>query len=204
MLSYFIILWNETIVTTVASKSSGLGKMWLWLTLLPIPHSKWMFSVPYTDNEADIIWKCTLACLWGVYVQTVCIKCHWKREEVCAECSCASSPHETKGDFAFLEGPCEAVKLFTELKIYVMFSVSVHFFFINTTPFGRGSHALPCMDSGVTWVYSWTLNRNKKKKRGITKTWHLLTRLKQQVWTNRGRKWGKQQNGTSGACRTDE
>lgn len=103
-----------------------------------------------------------------VYEECMCRLCvsnvTEKREEVCAECSCASSPHETKGDFAFLEGPCEAVKLFTELKIYVMFSVSVHFFFINTTPFGRGSHALPCMDSGVTWVYSWTLNRNKKKK----------------------------------------
>lgn len=62
-----------------------------------------------------------------------------KREEVCVECSRASCPYETKGDFfffAFLEGPCEASKRYTQLK--VMFSGSVQFFFCKYRPLWAG------------------------------------------------------------------
>lgn len=62
-----------------------------------------------------------------------------ERKCVCVECSRESSPSETKGGFlAFLEGPCEAVKLFLELKMYGVFSVSVCFFGVNTAPFWAG------------------------------------------------------------------
>lgn len=187
-----------------AEKSPGLGKMWLWLTLLPFPHGEWMFSVPYTDNETDIIWKCTLACAPGVYVQTVCIECRCKkRGSVCGVQPCFL-PFWNKGWFFFsclcggtmwgcetVPGAQNACGVFCKCA-----------FFVNTAPFGRGSRALPYLDSRVTWEDSWILNR-RRKKQSITETWHLPARPKQ-ICTNPGRKGGKQQKRTSGARRTEK
>lgn len=160
MSSYFVILWNETFVTTVASKRAGLGKCGCDLLCFPSP----------TVNECSLYHTLIIrhylevhACLC---MRGVCADCVYrmslKKERKCVwSVDVLPPPMKQRVIFAFLEGPCEAVKLFTELKMYVMFSVSVHFF-VNTTPFGRGSNALPYLDSRVTWVYSWILNRNKK------------------------------------------
>lgn len=187
-------------MTTVASKVQVWEKCSCDLLCLPSPtvNECW-------DNETDIIWTCTLACVYEGCMCRVCVSnIAEKREEVCVECSRASCPYETKGDFFFFlpfwrdharlrNGTHSSKSCFLEV---------CNSFFASTAPFGRGSHVLPYLDSRVTWVYSWIRNRNKKK--GITKTWHLLTRLKQQVWSNRRRERGKQQKGTSGAWRTEE
>lgn len=142
-------------------KKGRSGKMWLWLTLLPIPHSKWMFSVPYTDNKA-LSGSARLPVYEG-YMCRLCVSnVTEKRKEVCVECRRASSPYETKGDFCLFGGTmwgCEAVHRAQNV-CHVFCKCA--FFFVNTTPFGRGSNALPYLDSRVTWVYSWILNRNKK------------------------------------------
>lgn len=109
LLLHHIMKWN--LCDNSCLKKGRSGKMWLWLTLLPIPHSKWMFSVPYTDNET-LSGSARLPVSEGCMCRLCVSNVTEKRKEVCVQCRRASSPYETKGDFCLFGGTmrgCEAV-----------------------------------------------------------------------------------------------
>lgn len=115
-------------MATVVSTSPGLEKCGCDLLCFPSP----------TVNECSLyhtlIMRQTLSgsARLPVYEGCICrLFFQWHsihREEVCVDCAVLPSLMKQRVIFAFLEGPYEVIKLFTELKMYVMFSVSVQFF----------------------------------------------------------------------------